>query len=228
MMTAIEARRRILMASDNFLPPAYQRVDYLQTSGYDAKFDTGVPGNDESLVFDFDYATITRQSYGSIFGNYGGENSQCWRLLNPSGTGDTRTYIATLMNRRAGASSSLSVVPEGDSIVGRRVNFQMAYGTITTRCGDFINTISPADAAGDFISATTIIIGAPTRTATGNTLVGRFWHFKIWSHGILIRNYIPAIRKSDNKAGFYDTVNHTFNPSIGSADFIAGNDNDVD
>lgn len=44
---------------------------------------------------------------------------------------------------------------------------------------------------------------------------------KIYDNGILVRDYIPALR-SDGIAGLYDEVNDTFTASSGSGNFIAG------
>ena len=61
-----------------------------------------------------------------------------------------------------------------------------------------------------------------TDTALDN--VYRIRSFKFWSGDTLLRDYKPCIRLSDNKPGFYDLVNQTFNPSIGAKDFIPGYD----
>ena len=223
-MGLIEARRRLM--TNGLLPPMYRRCDYLQTTGYNSRIDTGVPGNDQTLILDFDYATVVRHSYGGAIGNYINEQTKCWRLLNPSGTGDTRNYLFSALNRRAGSSSTISVVPDGESMIGKRINFRLSFGRCVSTYGSYSATVTPAatDASED-VSDRNITIGALYPAHSGNaTPVGRFWHFKIWSQGNLIRNYIPCIRQRDSKAGFWDTVNRTFNPSIGSVDFIAGYD----
>lgn len=224
MAELMEMRRRMLLAQEGFLPPAYQKCDYLQTTGFNSRIDTGVPGNDETLVFDFDYATIVRQAYAAAFGNYLGETSRCWRLINPGGTGDARNYLCTALNRRANSTVTVNVVPSEESMVGKRINFLVSFGKCVSRYGDYTETVTADPDGTAEISTRNIAIGASHPALTGGTIVGRFWHFKIWRGGRLIRNYVPCYRKADNKAGFYDTVNHTFNPSIGTAEFIAGND----
>ena len=37
-----------------------------------------------------------------------------------------------------------------------------------------------------------------------------------------IEKFIPCVRKSDNKAGFYGIISNSFFPSNGNEDFIAG------
>lgn len=223
-MGMMEIRRRVMEASVGLLPPTYKACDYLQTTGYNSRIDTGVPGNDEALEFDFDYATMTRASYGGVFGSYLSESSRCWRLINPSGTGDVRDYIVTAYNRKAGSSTGVSVVPNDESIVGKRVNFHISFGRMEARCGEFTVTATPKTDTTTDLSERNITIGAVHPTHTGGSIVGRFWHFKIWRDGDLIRSYTPCVRLRDNKAGFYDLANHTFNPSIGTVDFIAGYD----
>jgi hypothetical protein len=48
--------------------------------------------------------------------------------------------------------------------------------------------------------------------------------FKIWDNGILIRNYIPCYRKSDNVIGLYDLVNNVFYTNAGTGTFLKGAD----
>ena len=40
--------------------------------------------------------------------------------------------------------------------------------------------------------------------------------------GVLVRNFIPAKRNSDNVLGLYDLVNNVFYTNAGSGTFIAG------
>lgn len=44
----------------------------------------------------------------------------------------------------------------------------------------------------------------------GRYFTGKIYYFKIWDNGTLVRSYIPCIRKSDNKVGFYEEVNGDF------------------
>ena len=47
----------------------------------------------------------------------------------------------------------------------------------------------------------------------------------IYDNDVLVRNFIPCYRKSDNEAGMYDTVNGVFYTNQGSGDdFIVGDD----
>ena len=222
----LEAKKRIyqFMSSGEVLPPQYQKVDYLESTGYNARIDTGVAGNDTALKFIFDAMVIDSAQYNALFGNYNGEDKSCWRIIQYSDSLTTRSFIFTAGNRPAGSSSSAPVIKQGGGVPNTLVHFEMEYGKCTGTSEDFSRTTTATDVSAE-MSTRNIAIGSMSSVATGSTVRKRFYHyFKIKRGNILIRNYIPCYRKSDNLAGFYDTVNYTFNPSIGSVNFVAGND----
>lgn len=61
-------------------------------------------------------------------------------------------------------------------------------------------------------------------TNGGTTYKGEFklHKCKIWNNNILIRDFIPALRNSDNVAGLYDLVNNEFYTNAGTGTFIIG------
>ena len=49
----------------------------------------------------------------------------------------------------------------------------------------------------------------------------KIYHFKLWSGGNLVRNFIP-VKNSSNVVGMYDTVTGTFFTNAGTGDFTPG------
>ena len=47
----------------------------------------------------------------------------------------------------------------------------------------------------------------------------RIYYVKIWDNGTLIRDFVPAVRKSDNEIGMYDRVNDVFYTNDGTGTF---------
>ena len=45
---------------------------------------------------------------------------------------------------------------------------------------------------------------------------------KIWDDDILVRNFVPCYRVSDNKPGLYDLVNDEFLTNSGTGEFTLG------
>lgn len=50
----------------------------------------------------------------------------------------------------------------------------------------------------------------------------RLYKCQIYDNSVLVRDYIPVIRKIDNAIGLYDTVNDVFYSNSGTGSFIAG------
>ena len=48
----------------------------------------------------------------------------------------------------------------------------------------------------------------------------KIYQCKIYASGVLVRNYIPVIRNSDNKPGMYDVLNKTFYVNSGTGEFV--------
>lgn len=49
--------------------------------------------------------------------------------------------------------------------------------------------------------------------------LGNLYSCQIWNGGSLVRDYIPVLRKSDNKPGLYDIVNNVFYTNSGTGEF---------
>ena len=61
----------------------------------------------------------------------------------------------------------------------------------------------------------------PTSNA-GRYFYGKLYSFKIYDNGTLVRDFVPAMRDSDNKYGLYDIVNDVFYLSPNGNNFIGG------
>ena len=208
------------------LPPAYTRCDYLQTVGCASNIDTGVEGNDDTIEIDFGIEVLSKGNYSPIFGNNDGEDKTCWRLIQ-STTNNVDRFHFTLNDKKAGASPAV-VITGIDTIVNKKFRVHMEYGDGYIEYNNIKYYVNSHITDSSEKSTNTIYIGknGPDYGNNASLPSNRFHDFfKIKKQGKLVRYYIPCIRKSDSKAGFYDLINHTFNPSIGSVDFVAGNDN---
>ena len=59
-------------------------------------------------------------------------------------------------------------------------------------------------------------------SGTQSCLSGKIYYCKIWDNDILVRDFIPVKRVSDNTIGIYDRVSGTFFTNSGTGDFTAG------
>ena len=214
--------RRQMMSVSRKLPLTYQRCDYLQSTGNKARIDTGIAGNDTTLQIAGELKAMDFGAYNAFLGNHDGDSKRCWRIIQPG--------AQTSKNIIFGTYKSISVSPAAVSQTWAslpvRFTFAMQYGHVDVTVNGTTISANATD-TGLPENSKTIGIGARNPTATvsaSGTVRHRFYWVKIWRQNKLVRDYIPCVRKSDSKAGFYDLVNRTFNPSSGIEDFVAGND----
>lgn len=98
-------------------------------------------------------------------------------------------------------------------------------GTITGVAGE----IYQIKGSNDFISINGIngIQESDNDNPSGNVIICRqgsctMYKCALYNNNVLVRNFIPCRRTSDQVIGLYDTVNQTFYTSAGSGSFIAG------
>lgn len=226
------AERRMMLNDKDIIPPAYTRYDYLQGSGGKTRIDTGVSGDDTTLRIQTEFAVVSmNEDYSCVFSNYLNEsNAYIWRCILTklaSYPNNDALYVTCGNGAASGTNGGTKLIRpcgSGNSIINQKVYLDMTYGSCYYRSGNISGTVTSATKQCD-TNTRTIAIGAIHAGASGYTSPFKYYSFRMYSQGTMIRNYVPVVRKTDNKAGFYDTINHTFNPSIGSVDFIAGNDN---
>ena len=217
MAGLMEIRRRMMRG--NTLPPAYTKCDYVQSTGGKARIDTGVAGNDSTLKITGDVKVMDFRAYNAMLGNHVDDSHKAWRIIQPGS--NTATFII------CGTYKHISTIPSVASGAWQNVPFRfqflLEYGYAEITINGTTTSKTAAD-DGKTDNNANLAIGSRNPSVGSGTATHRFYGVKMYRNGILIRDYHPCIRRSDNKAGLYDTVNHTFNPSTGAEDFVAGND----
>lgn len=215
-MGMMELRRLIIAAQD--LPPQYKKVDSIWSYRYGGQIDTGVAGADDlkiQAVFMIDFFA----SYIGLFGNYFSETTNCWRLITMGS--DNGSMIGTTNHKTSGGGASVAI---SGGYKNRKIKATLDYETVSFDADGITNTGSTAGKPLGDSNTTNIGIGnakfAPASAYNESNIV-TWYGFRIWKDDTLIRDYVPCIRMSDMKAGFYDKVNHTFNPSVAQSDFFA-------
>ena len=66
------------------------------------------------------------------------------------------------------------------------------------------------------------LLGVNTQGAIVETQQTKFYLCQIWESGVLVRDLVPARRKSDSVIGMYDTVTQTFFTNAGTGTLVAG------
>lgn len=215
-MGMMELRRQIIAAQE--LPPQYKKVDSIWSYKYGGQIDTGVAGADDlkiQAVFMIDFFT----SYAGLLGNYVSEATNCWRIILSSS--DNGYMIGTTNHKTSGGGASVRI---GDGYKNRKITGVLDYNSVTFMSDGNTYTGSTSGKTLGDSNTTNIWIGiaklAPAAAYNESQIV-TWYGVRFWKGTVMIRDYVPCVRMSDMKAGFYDKVNHTFNPSVAKSDFFA-------
>jgi hypothetical protein len=189
------------------LPNQYQQVEYIESTGTQF-FDTGVKANNNTrMVVDFKNTTTSDSGLYMLFGarNY----------YNNSGFG-------------------ISISSYGGYVYWGNYD----YANYEFRLNTKIRTKYDISKNGAIIGDT--FLELPDTTFTGNYPItifslnsntgydtryayGQLYSSQIYDNDVLVRDFVPCYRKSDNVVGLYDIVNDVFYENIGTGELLKGN-----
>ena len=176
----------------------YTRLEYIESTGTQY-IDTGFKPNNNTRVIFSGYNTSS--SSGWTFGAWDSSSSNQYAF----------SCLGTYSFRYGSTNTSLTTVPVGALEVDFNKNRYSMNGTTGTLSSQ---TFSCSYTMYLFA------INAAGSVSSGK-FTGRIYSCRIYNNGILVRDYIPALR-SDGIAGLYDAENDAFYASSGTSNFIAG------
>lgn len=191
------------------LPDEYQRVEYVEGTGTQY-IDSGItPGSNTDIELKFNYTTTDLTSSSSrIFGSRGiGSSDRCFYI----GLNNTRWYI----NYNNTSNYSLGI--DWGKI---DTNIHIIKNNGVEFYFDGTNVVTFP--SGTFTGAYTAIIFGANSKGTILASPSRVYSCKIKQSGVLVANYIPCYRKSDNEIGLFNLVNGTFKTNAGEGIFKIG------
>ena len=185
------------------LPSIYQEVEYIESSGTQY-IDTGYePQNYFGIDMFFSFSSIS-SAYQTPFS---------------AGTGGSQLVVvirdsATYFRYFSGSASVLNTT----LLANTRYNLQVdKNGRIT-----FNNVSTTSAYSAPLSSNETLFLFA--RANQENYAYIKLYSCKLYNNGVLVRNFVPCYRKSDNEIGLYDLVNGVFYTNQGTGTFTKGND----
>lgn len=185
------------------IPDAYQKIDYIETSGTQY-LDTGITPN-QNTVIEMTFETDSMSNNDSfIFGSgYGGGN-RAFELYPWSGMFEVNYGASTPYTTSALPNTLYSVkLGMGLFYINNILSYTFPEQTFET---PYTLTLAALHRSSVYISPNHI----------------KIYKFKSYDDGTLTRNMIPCYRLSDNKKGMYDAVTETFFENAGTGDFIQG------
>jgi len=175
------------------LPSEYQQVDYLECTGTQY-IDTDFTPNINTKVYaEFYVTTIPCGLYSSD--------------SNASLSTNFSSYISSGGKWRFGSGSA--TVP---------ISNNSLYTSFQDKTGIMINGTNFYEYDTSITDFTSTKILTLLRTNSVG-FKGKIYRFKVYNKNIIVRNFVPCYRKSDNKLGMYDTVNNVFYINQGTGEF---------
>ena len=194
-----ESREKQIMAKT--LPSEYQQVEYIKSTGTQY-IDTELVTNNKNIKYEAEIKwtdTTTRQLFGANYGVYFGINSSGKYQFGHAGENATDITATNEEFVKIMVKYDYTTTP-------KKIEYQV----------DQINGIYERD------------LGSEQRielfTVNENYSKSCVKYFKIYVDNVLVRDFIPCYRKSDNKPGLYDLVNNEFYTNQGTGDFDKGDD----
>lgn len=189
----------IAIGGSSGLPAEYQEVEYLESSGTQY-IDTGIEGNDNYVIKGKFYDNGTNCLVSGSTLRYG--TNYIGRFNNGAGS----AYRLLLSNKKCSITATVGI--HEFQITPLKVIFddvEYSWSSDTNGVG----------------SKLYLFYGYYNTENLGSI---RLYYYQVELNDVLLRNYIPCRRNSDNVLGMYDTVSQTFFTNAGTGTFIAGAD----
>ena len=197
----------------NVLPDGYTQLEYIESSGTQY-IDTGIKGNGTTKVHIKTryYTTTSTGGSGRIFGSRDAAAVNAFAVGSASGTASTSSTVAFFFGNQS------YLVTDKPIILDEWLDIVFDKTTHN------INGVDYGDPYNDetFETPQTLKIFGFDNSGTMGVGYVDITYCQLWNNNILVRNFIPAKRNSDNVIGMYDTVSNRFFTNQGTGNFIAG------
>lgn len=186
----------------------YTILDYIECTGTQY-IDTEFKANTTTTKF-IGAFTPTKQVMGALLGS---------RNATSSGAHACNVFVLENGTFRVDWANGNYTGTETNYVVGNKYEMEITRGTFILNGTKYsYSNTSSYTQTGNFLIGTFNNITYPYSSG----FVGYIHKCKLYSNNVLIRNFIPAKRNSDNKVGMYDTVTNKFYTNAGKGSFIAG------
>lgn len=188
----------------------YQALDYIESSGtqwIDAGIKTGT-----NIKLDYEYEAIAYNGTTYCAPISARVSSQSNSIS--YGFNNSATYTGF------GNSSEVRVSPH--------ISLNKRYHIVQDKTALYTNDVKTTYPSSQTTTFTTLLnlymFARNNNGSVGNYFFGKLYFAKILDNDILVRDFIPVKRRSDNAVGMYDKVEKKFYGNAGTGSFIAGSE----
>ena len=187
------------------LPDEYTQLEYIESTGtqyIDTRFK---PNNNTRFVLDANVETYNLDS--AIFGARTAYQNKAFCLW-------TVQTTTAYQNDYGSSANVVSRKSSGRHLLDKNKNTLYVDG-------ELIDTATNSAFSCDY-SAYLFTINNGGSALTSYPTKAKLFSCQIYDNGVLIRDFVPARRNSDNVLGLYDIVNDVFYTNAGTGEFVAG------
>lgn len=191
------------------LPLEYQEVEFIESTGTQVIDTQWVPTSNSKIELKFQVSQLlSGVSDQSLFGLREGNyrfNLYLFQTLNTFSIGYGTAYN----------ESALPILLNQDYSI-----IYTANGTNATLSGDFSKTVTSSTTP---VFTQTLWLFYRRQSQQTFASASKIKICKIYDNDILVRDFVPCYRKSDNEIGLYDLVGKQFYTNQGTGTFLKGN-----
>ena len=197
-------KKKVLDYEINF-PQGYRPKTYLRSHGTEYILSDYVINDNTAIELKVDNTTFNTAQASSI---YVGQSLPIWNQI-----GNTR--FGTIVFARGGDQKTSTLITgeivikqtakDSNGIVKNYIN-----DTLVCENSDLTETVNQKNA---------YIFSSEWQNNADNKANIKLFYLKFYENGVLVRNYVPAQRRSDNVLGLLDLVNLNFFPNQGTGNF---------
>lgn len=189
------------------LDSAYKELEYIESSGTQY-IDTLIKING-GLRVKTNLILPSSSVDGHIFGGRNGSGKDAFGVY---------VHLTTIRNDYNASISGTTASPVNSTFYIDKNKGNLYINDIITHT-QYTNTIENAEFSGNY----NLFIFCRNHNGEPQAFTTYIlYNFKIYNNDVLVRNFIPVKRKSDNEVGLYDKVSKTFFTNQGTGTFIAG------
>ena len=195
------------------LPSGYTQVDYIKSSG-NQYIDTGVNADSNlSIKMNLSSDYHIQQRHMGAIKNDNGVYTRHHITLNDS---TTTNYIASFTGRTNSAQNLLSTIDDNKHYLNLDIyNKKVSVDEETP----IDLTLQPFDTELNYW-----LFARNSNNSTNMSFaIMQIYDCKMYYSDVLVRDFIPCYRNSDNEVGLYDLVNNVFYTNQGTGSFTYGN-----
>lgn len=198
------------------VPHAYIQTEYLESTGTQY-IDTGLKGS-LGMAVELKYRATTPAA-NNILNIFGDITTSTSALSCNTGYGGVPAQPTSRFGNKSTGAIVQNLVVDTDYTITTNKN---AY-TIKRQDGSVAYTYS-YNTTTAFTTTNNLWAFVCNNSNAPSTYTGgsKFYYCKIWDNNVLVRDFIPVVRKIDNVAGMYDLVEGKFYSNAGTGAFISG------